>query len=250
MSPKRTPRGQEPPPNTVHNLAKPPKLEKPLPAGIDLDALHGGTHQSRIARYRRGIRILEKLIEDDDHLAGRVKAALDATFPSGNGAEGARSTDISDPTGGAATSGRVKDAAERTWDSADAALKALWWAEGHRQRAAKNSASETPEAQELFATRHAQLTGKQPEPEVKPKLCGNCAKIGVKVEAGQPPDVPKDCELCTYCWQVKRDYGIEPSREILRKHYDKGRVYRHEYERMVREAREAGRLPVDESVAS
>lgn len=250
MSPRRTPRGQEPPPNTVHGLLKPPKLEKPLPAGIDLDALHGGTHQSRIARYRRGIRILEKLIADDDHLAGRVKAALDATFPSGSGAEGARSTDISDPTGGAATSGRMKDAAERTWDSADDALKALWWAEGHRQRAVVNTASQTPEAQERFATELAQLTGKKPAPEVKPKLCVNCAKIGVKEDVGQPPDVPKDCDLCVWDYQMLRLHGIRASRDFLRRHHDGGRIYAHEWEKLVREAREAGRLPVDESVAS
>lgn len=242
MSPRRTPRGQQPPPNTTHGLLKPPKLEKPLPVGQPPEVLHHGTHESRIVRYRKAIRTLERLIADDEHLAERVKRAEDALFPGGNSAKGARSTDISDPTGGAATSGRIKDAAERAWESADTAMKALWWAETHRKRAETVSASETPEAQERFAKELAQLTGKKPAPEPEDGACENCAKAKVFSERGRPPSVPKDCTLCVYCWQIERTYGMRPTREILRRHHDRGRVYRHEYEAMVAAARADGRL--------
>lgn len=243
MSPRRTPRGETPPPNTVHNLAKPPKQEKPLPAGATPEALHFGTHESRLARYRKAIRTLERLIADDEHLAARVKAAQDATFPTGTGAEGARSTDISDPTGGAATSGRIKDAAERAWVSADVAMKALWWADTHRKRAETVTASETPEAQERFAKEIAQLTGKKPAPPPEERGCVNCTKVLADPPMrGTPPDVPKDCELCTWCHQVEREYGKRPTRALIRLRDERSgngkqpRIYRHEYEKALRDS--------------
>lgn len=236
MSPRRTPRGETPPPNTTHNLAKQPKAKWPTPGGATPEALHHGTHETRIARYRKAIRTLEHLITDDNHLAARVKTAHDATFPTGAGAQGARTTDISDPTGGAATSGRIKDAAERAWESADTAMKALWWAETHRRRAETVTASETPEAQARFAKELAQLTGKKPapEPDTDNRACDNCAKAKVFSERGKPPSVPKDSTLCVWCHQVERAYGIRPTRDLVRRHDRGERIYKHQYENALR----------------
>lgn len=225
MSPKRTPRGQTPPPNTVHGLLKPPKLEPGREAGDELDALHGGSHESRIARYRRAIRRLEQLIADDLKLEKRVKNAQKAPLP-GSGAEGARSSGISDPTGSAATSGRIKDPAERSWASAEEAMKDLWWADTHRIRAHRMTAADG-------------VLAELGEDEVlEDDACTNCAKINEWSKRGEQPSVPKDSTLCTWCHQFQRDHdGILPTRALLRKHHGpKGRVTTRDVEKALRDS--------------
>jgi len=212
---------------STHNLAKPPKLAAPLPAGDEVEALHRGSHKTRVSRYRRAIRILEALIADDLALEARIRLAADAPLPSG-GAEGSRSSDISDPSGNTATTWvqqrRIKDAAERTWDSAANALHALWWASKHHSSALRLLEADSPEAKQRFQAAVKQLFDRE-EVELVETGCTNCAKIGEYAKRGEPKHVPKGSTLCTWCHQFEQAHGVLPPRSLLRIHHGpKGKV--------------------------
>lgn len=210
----------------THNLAKPPKLAAPRAAGGDPEALHRGSHKTRVARYRRAIRILEALIADDLALEARIRLTANAPLPSG-GAEGSRSSDISDPSGNTATTWaqqrRTKDAAERTWDSAANALHALWWAHRHHTSAVRLLEADSPEAKTRFQTAVRQLFDRE-EVALVETGCTNCAKIGEYAKRGEPPAVPKECTLCRWCRIFELEHGVEPPRAILRKHHQGQRI--------------------------
>lgn len=232
----------------THNLAKPPKLAKPLKAGDDIDALHGGTHKHRIARYRKAIRILERLIADDEALEQRIRGAATTTPPTSGTdhprtsaspePDGEGTSGISDPTGNAATSHRIKDPAERAWNSADEAMKALWWADQHRSRAIRMTDSDSPEAKARYAREIRQLADRT-EAELIDTGCTNCAKIGEYSTRGEAPAVPKDCTWCRWCYEFQRAHdGVLPTRSLLRIHHGpKGKVTTRDVEKALHSVR-------------
>lgn len=212
-----------PPYKATHNLLKPPKLAPPREAGDEPEALHGGTHKTRIARYRKAIRTLERLIADDLDLERRVRTAAKTPLPSGS-AEGSRHSGISDPTAKAAERGRIKDPAERAWDSADTATHALWWAVRHLNDIARLAKADTPEAKARYAKEIRQLANRA-EADLVDTGCTNCAKVGEYSPRGEPPAVPTDSTLCRWCHEFKREHGVEPPRALTRKHHRGERIY-------------------------
>lgn len=204
---------------STHNLAKPPKLAAPLALGEPVEALHGGTHKSRRARYRKAIRILQALIADDHLLEIRVREAAKGALPSRS--DSARSAppddsgsySVSDPTGNAATSARIKDPAERAWASADTAMKALWWADTHRTRALRMTKGE------------GVLAEMDEDEQPADDACTNCAKAGIFSPRGTPKEVGKESTLCLGCHNFAREYNVPKPRALVRKSARGERIY-------------------------
>lgn len=230
---------REPPPYvTQHALAAPSKLEPPRETGDEPEALHGSSHKSRVTRARKAIRTLELFIVCDLALEARVRLAGKTPYPPG-GAEGSRSSGVSDPTYKAAQWGHIKDPAERGYDSFDDLTKAAWWLGQHIKGAARMNRSETKEAKEEFTAALNLLLNREEQQaaaaEQAVRWCPSCAKVGLDIERGTDKEVGKDCDDCGWCHWFKRTYNREVPRVLLRlrkKRFDEGqqrpRVYEHE----------------------